>query len=607
MRTRGDNRKIVCGKLDNIAGLGPLPTRFKEKIKLHAERLAPEKPTTLASISVENNVIWFKDRIWQIESFLSHAKSKGIHRLLVLTSKEYTHIAELFATHGIRIDIFEVKYPIFADIKYNRCARINYQVMQKHLKKLRQLKICESNLSQSLACRHQRSVAKKIRFKNGHDRQFFFSYNVPYQEVFKLKEERTDRLIIALDFNSMYVDCMKGYFCDPAFIEYENFENKNINPDYLNNGIYLVRLASAKKSFLLDHHPFRYKRLGQSYYFRMNCGDTIETILHKSEIDFFSPFFEKIKIIEGLFSSREIEHPLLTKGLALYQQRLYHLRRGDKSKEKICKLSMQHMHSSTNQTRYITEHFNSIREVREFLLKNFLLNLKNIDDRNFLEFLCKNKYFQIELAQTGYKLTYINTANRTCIFSLSAQVVSNARLKMLRHIETFLSYESVELCYANVDSIHLSIHRDLANDFLDQHSNLISKKLGALKIETIADQGYWFDVGRYWLKKEGKVVAFKNKGFNYKYTPDPFIEKRKIKILVDKSEFSHFRSHTNKIERDFTYHKKLINSDQKNFQFVRFNFEDISEPHIANETEAKERFRSTRKKIELFQRISGKS
>jgi len=264
------------------------------------------------------------------------------------------------------------------------------------------------------------------------------------------------------------------------------------------------------------------------------------------------------------------------------------------------------MHSATNQKCYSFTDFTDLEEVREFLSERFLINTENFSVEQLADFLSRHKYFKLARRSSGYTLTHLDITSRSTVFSLSAQVVANARLKMLRTLQLFLSYPSVELCYANVDSLHISIRRDLAEKFIEQHRGIISDKLGALKIEAIADQGYWFDVGRYWLKKEGKVVLFKNKGFNYKSSTDNFVTRRKVYSLVETPSFVHLRSYIAKVEKSFSYHKRVENIDSANSRFVRYLFEEVKELHVADLTEAKERFRSTQQKVELLQSICEK-
>jgi hypothetical protein len=597
---------IVCGKLDNRADMGFFSARATAKVKLQAGRIIPDRQVATLPVSVGENGVWFDERLWAPETFLAMAAAKGVQRLLVLTSREHLQIVELAAAHRLRVDVFETSFPIFSEIRYSSCLRSNHDVLTKHLRKLDQLGIRSSSLSKALAPRYLCAAVKKLRFKNGYDHHFFFAYKDAYQEVFKLKDERSDRVIIALDFNSMYVESMKGRFCNPASIEYKNFRSEAADPRNLANGIYRVRLLAAKQSFLLDHHPFRYKRLGRSYYFRMNCGDTIETLLHKNEIDYLAPYFERMEIIEGLFSADTIEHPLLNKGIDLYAQRMYHRRRGDRIKENLCKVSMQHLHSATNQKRFARTYFDSMEQVRDFLSTRFAMNLGMTGFDEIADFLTRHKYFGLTRTPKGYQLSYLDIGASSIVFSLSAQVVANARLRMLQTLERFLSYSSVELCYANVDSIHLSIHRDEVDGFFEQNQDMISDKLGALKVEAIADQGYWFDVGRYWLKKDGEVVLFKNKGFNQNAGQNPFVCRRKVSNFIETPAFAHLRTYVMKMESSFTYNKRLEHRTSLESLFVRFRYEEIRELHTANLTEAHEQLSSMKAKVEMFQSISNK-
>ncbi len=400
---------------------------------------------------------------------------------------------------------------------------------------------------------------------------------------------------------------MKGRFCNPASIKYQDFRGATLVPRDLANGIYRVRLLAAKQGFLLDHHPFRYKRLGRSYYFQLNAGDTIETLLHKNEIGYFSRFFERVEIIDGLYSTETIKHPLLNKGLNLYAQRMYHRRRKDQVKENLCKISMQHMHSATNQKRFAKKYFYSMEEVRNFLSTQFAMNLGTIGLDEIVDFLARHKYFGLTHTSRGYELSYLDISANSNIFSLSAQVVANARLKLIQTLERFLSYRSVELCYANIDSIHISICRDEVAGFLEQNHDIISDQLGALKIEAIADKGYWFDVGRYWLKKGREVVLFKNKGFNQKTAPHPFICRRRVSNFVETPTFVHLNTYVTKMENTFTYHKRVEQRSSQESRFVRFHYKEIEEPHNANLTEAREQLSSMKVKVELFQHISNKN
>ena len=601
------SNSIVCGKLDNRSNFGPPSKKDRVKVRLRAKRVINGQEAATLSISASKSSVWFEGVLWDSKAFLTMVAAKGVNRLCVLTSREYITIVELASAHGIAIEVFEESFPIFSEIKFNSSLRANYDILTSLRRKVSQLDIHSKSLSKYLSARHLTAVIKKLSVKNGYDRHFFFAFKEGYQEVFKLKEERKNRVIIALDFNSMYLECMKGRFCNPSSIQYQDFHDLPVDPKELASGIYRVRLRGAQQSFLLEHHPFLYKRFGRSFYFGMSCGDSIETVLHRDEIDYYISFFDSVEIIEGLFSEVTIEHPLLSQGLSLYSQRMHHRRRGDRVKENLCKASIQHMHSATNQKRFASKLFASIEEIQDFLSKEFAMNLDGISHDEVADFLISHKYFKLTRTSRGFRLSYLDAAASDTLFSLSSQVAATARLKMLKTLERLMNYQSVELCYANVDSIHLSIPRHEVDSFLQQNQDLISDELGALKVEAIADQGYWFDVGRYWLKKDGDVALFKNKGFNHKAALHPFVSRCRVSSFIETPEFSHLKTRVMKIENSFTYHKRLLKQTGQESRFARFRYEEIRDLHTANFTEAEELLSSMKVKIELFQKISNET
>lgn len=148
------------------------------------------------------------------------------------------------------------------------------------------------------------------------------------------------------------------------------------------------------------------------------------------------------------------------------------------------------------------------------------------------------------------------------------------------------------------------MRRDALALFLEEHSTVISQELGALKVEAIADSGYWFDVGRYWLKKDGQTVLFKNKGFNHVAATDAFTSRRKVKQLIETPFFTHVSSFVAKLENAFEYRKRLDVIGTNHTCFARFEYEEVQDAVTMNMTESHERLLSMTAKAELFQRIA---
>ena len=597
---------IVCGKFNNHISFDGLNTNYLSKPR----RIAVDNPnkikkTNYTPISTNGSEVLHQGVIWKVEDFLNTISENG-RRLIVLTLKEYLLILSKTSLLNISVSVFEINYPIFKNIKYSSTLNVNINTLSKLLNKLEYLNIKSTTFARDQTLNHLHSVGRKVRFKNSFDHFFFFAYKDGYQEVFKLKEERPNRVIIAFDFNSMFADCMKGDFCEPRSIHHKTFADYSIDPAQLSEGIYRVVLKGAKDGFFLKHHPFLYKRLGKSSYFMLNQGDSVEIVLYKNEINYFKKFFQEIHIKEGFCSKTTIPHPLLNKALSLYSRRQYFKQRGDDVMENYCKISMQLMHSSTNQKVFKKKHFESLDATLSFLSSEFLLNLPeetSLEDIN--DFLRKSKYFRLKKYERGVMLDYLNIKADSLLFSFSSKIIANARVKLLETIEKFIEHNTVEICYANIDSIHISIDSSEVDSFLNVHKELISDDLGCLKIQAIADQGYWFDIGRYWLKKNGKVVLFKNKSFNYKGAKNEFISKRKVYSLTRSKAFCHFDYFFVNLDNTFSYSKRVKQtSSEQSIVFERYSFTEVKSSETANHTEANELMKSKKLKVDLFRYIS---
>ena len=601
------NDVIVCGKFHSHISFNGLNTDHLSKPR----RIAADNPNKVKNInyipiSTNGSEVLCQGVTWKVEDFLNSVSDNDGRQLVVLTLKEYLLILGKTSLLNITVSVFEINYPIFKNITFCSILSVNINTLRKLLNKLEHLNIKSSTFARDQTINHLHSIGRKLRFKNSFDHYFFFSYKDGYQEVFKLKEERPDRIIIAFDFNSMFADCMKGDFCEPRSIHHRTFTDHSIDPTQLSEGIYRVVLKGAKDGFFLKHHPFLYKQLGKSYRFLLNQGDSVEIVLHKNEINYYKKFFQEVHVKEGFCSNNTIQHPLLNKALSLYKRRQYFKSRNDDIMENYCKISMQLMHSSTNQKVFKKKHFKSLDDALSFLSSEFQLNLcAETSQQDIHNFLRNNKYFRLKKCEHGIILNYLDIKADSLLFSFSSQIIANARVKLLDTIEKFINHNTVEICYANIDSVHISIDSSEVDNFLNVHKELISDDLGCLKIQAIADQGYWFDIGRYWLKKDGKVVLFKNKSFNYKGAKNEFISKRKVYSLTRSKAFCHFDYFFVNLDNTFSYSKRVKQtSSEQSIVFERYSFTEVKSSEAANHTEANELMKSKRLKVDLFQYIS---
>jgi hypothetical protein len=238
----------------------------------------------------------------------------------------------------------------------------------------------------------------------------------------------------------------------------------------------------------------------------------------------------------------------------------------------------------------------------EYISKKFMFNLPNhltLNDK--IKLIANYKYFTFQKHEKGYKVKVINFDNHDSIYSLSSQIVANSRLKMIQTIENFLSFPSVEICYTNIDSLHISIQKNKTNKFLSKYKNIISSELGHLKIESISSRGYWFDVGRYWLFTNKNVDIFKNNFFNHAGNKTPFLKNRSIKFTYKGDYFNYVKTVYTDVYKQFSYSKKTDISSDENISYTRYTYNEIKNFKVAY---PKEISKSKKLKISLFNKIA---
>lgn len=600
---------ITCGRFDPLIAFDPNLILKSSGVR----RIVAPNPNQLQSfqftpIATDGRHVLLENGVEELDAFLDSHKASSKPPLLVLTNREYLAALEAASLRGCRLNAFESLFPLFPQLRHAHSLQANLATLRKLLKKVRQLGIVAPSFSRDQSTRHLHRVARTLNFKSGLDRFFFLSLREGHQEVYKHVEERPDRAVVALDFNSMFADCLRGRFCEPRAIRYRVFDRPPAVLDTLDEGIYRVVLRGARPGFIQEHHPFLFRRLGRSFHFRLDAGGSVEALLHKSELLHFARFFDTVDVREGFCSQRTIAHPLAKAAERMYLQRRHARARGDGALEQFCKTSLQLMHSATSQRNDKLTTFASPGELRAFLASNYSLSLDaQVPPVDLQRFLRRSAYFGVHDHGDGLELRHLDIDAAGAVYCLSSGVLANARVKLLVAIERFLAYDSVEICYANIDSVHLSITKDRLEGFLRHFADLIGDSLGQMKVETIADRGYWFDVGRYWLLKEGHVVQFRNKGFNHGRSQDAFVARRRAYAQHESDAFSYLRPFVMRLENSFSYTKKLGPPGSGTTDFIRFSIDEIKTSAAMSATEAAEMLRSRWRKVELLAKLSGEA
>ncbi|MFH0257077.1 hypothetical protein ACGRL8_08500 [Vibrio rumoiensis] len=503
----------------------------------------------------------------------NNTNSEYLH--MVLTDRELLKTKEFAVRYNVRVCSIESYYPFFSDIKHNNNLQINFDNLIKSLHYAKSLGFRNDSFSKVVTQNFRKTLVNKLFMKNEYDSKFYFSYSEPYQEVFKFLETREDRTVVALDFNSMFASCLQGKFIDPKRIEFVSIK-AIYHGQRLYQGIYKVVLRGPKSSFIKNYHLFKTTKNFKRYAFSLSGINEIEVMLHKEEIEYYQNHFSTVWIDSAYISKSAIGHPLYKRSIDLYKKRLHSKKLEKKTLEKKYKLELAMLHSITNSKSFKSNEFSNIKEVSAFLKKEFNLDLDFSNEASVKRFF-KNSHFFLNRSTKGFTLRYVDIYSKITAYSLSSQVMAKVRLKMLVLLEKLLNIDKVELCYINTDCVHISLPKDSEKEFWEKTQHLIGDELGKLKVEAVADTGYWFDIGRYFLYKKGKVIKFSNSGLNHRGNTKPFLLTKPMVIHYKSNIFSHVINVHSHFSNLLTYDKKLELMSES-CDFTRFTIEQILEP-----------------------------
>jgi hypothetical protein len=556
-------------------------------------------------ISTNSDILLFDSREFKPIDFFEFAKANSLKNIMVLTRKEHDYIFELSIDFDIKIRIFEECFPFFDEIRYVSNLRDNINEAKKLLNECKSLNLNGGSAFRYISTLFQYKQERKIRYKSELDNIVYFSCLPPYQEVFKAKESRKDRLVLALDFNAMFSDCLLGSFPNPKSLRFSKFNHDDYYNKQLDDGFYRAKLINARNTFFLKNHPFRYSKSNKSYNFNLSEGDSIEVFLPKEEIDYYSKFFSTVEIIEGIYSESQIKHPLSDIAKNIFKERKSFPSESPRSK--LAKLKANIISSLGNPKRF-----------KEYYCKNKSDIISKTEELLSIEFDSKLSLEQkLELAKSSnrvqicddgtenLKFKIFDTRNHESIYTLYSKMISNSRIKMIKLIEKLYKIDSLELCYANVDSVHISINKNDLDSLYNLLSSEISDNIGGLKVEAVASSAYWFELGRYWLLNARNIVKYSNYLFNHAHSKEPITTRRRIKKAASLYGYRYVKSFNMSIYKTFSF-KKLLKpiNNIDNISYERYGLEDVLSASVASTSVSKEKVRSHSLKSSLLQELA---
>lgn len=599
--TMYDRVRIICSKYDNAINFTDLNSK---KVIYHRRSRKRNKNIDLKLVATNGKVLFSGEKKYSLDNYYETLDKNVINTLIVLTEKEKTLILSWVVRHKLNIVVLETSFPIFSAIKYYDNIEKNYYRLKKCIKYLKTLGVTSKSLSANFSKGLVNTIKRKVRYKTNFDRYFHLAYLPPYQEVFKFSEERDDRCIISLDYNSMFPSCLEGEFLEPKSVYFDDINSSYIGQE-LNNGLYRVVLINPIDSFFRQYHPFKFTKLNKSYTFNLEDNHEIEILLFKNELEYYSKFFKEVFLKSGLFSKNDIGHPLYGTSKRLYRKRLIAKKNAKKELQKFYKLRLAMLHSATNPLRYVKKSFKNLGEAEEYVSQKYWINSSDEKGISLLG-LQHPKYFNFYFGENNIDFKGVNIDSADCLFSFSAQILATARLKISKLIERLSSFPQLDICYINTDSIHVSLPKSEKARFLGLYSDVINDEMGHLKVQAVGDKAFWFDVGRYYIVKDQKIIQYKNFILNHKGNNDPFLNSRRVVRKYKSNSFEHVIEYRKTLSSTLTYNKRLMLENAeltKTIPFNRFRYENIKTSKESYQTVTSEMISSFAYKEETYRQL----
>jgi len=443
--------------------------------------------------------------LWPIESYADRPEESYV----TLTSIEADLIA--LANPGIRPPLaLELLHPWLPQQFYTENAGKNYSAAAAIVKRY-----SRHFVSPAAYCDEKwNGVCNSVRLKTDMDSRFYTAWHLPVQECYILEENRPERRVLALDFNAMYPSCMQQTFPKPSKLRHVTYDREITTDEPLPIGLYRCSLEGPKTKFIVEYNPFRTFFAGR--HLRPELGESLSVDLHEFEIAFFQRHFDRVFVVDAVVSDHGIPHPLAREARRLFARRTHYRANNNKALADREKFLSTLLASCTHRPGRLKREFELYNSAEEFLHNGFGI-IAGADDPAGLSamWLRSGKGITVTEAEDGIRCETPNVSSSRACFMFNQRIVARGRTTLLKMMEKLLTIApDVELCYANVDSIHFSFPAGSLGSVLNKLKPGQSDRLGDYKIETITSSGLWLEPGRYWLYSN-EMKRFRNRSVRH--------------------------------------------------------------------------------------------
>lgn len=486
------------------------PPAFAPKGNLTILRKRPSRDIPKAvAIAADLNSITDADGTRPLDEYIS----PSVGQCVTLTRREADLVA--VANPGVRPPVaLEDLHPWLPAVEFLNDSKASFrkivQVVDRWgLHFLNAAQFCDTKWA---------TICNAIRTKNDLDTRFYAAWHAPIQDAFVLEERRPGRSVIAIDFNAMYPACMQETFPDPGAFRHVHYGRDLESNEAVPVGLYRCVLHGPASELIARYNPFRSFFLGR--HLRAALSDAIEVDLNEFEVVFFRRHFQKVYVIDAVISDRCIAHPLAREVRRASARRKHFRAQGNKTLADREKYLSTLMSACSQRPRRSRLTFKSRREAEEYLRLNYGIASTMGEPSAASEFWKRGrKGITMTETMNGVLVDAPDLFDGSACFMLNQRTVARSRIVLLGMMEKILAAApGIEICYANIDSVHFSVGDADLPGLLRSLRAESSDEMGSFKIEAVTRHGLWLEPGRYWLFDK-TVEKFRNRGVGNRRDP----------------------------------------------------------------------------------------
>jgi len=435
-------------------------------------------------------------------------------RVVTLTRREADLIA-LAHPGASPPDALEELYPWLPDCHFLNDSEASLLAAEKIFRRYEQHFVSATTFCDT----KWNTICNTLRQNSTHDARFYSAWHLPIQDVYVLEEVRPERTVVAIDFNGMYPSCMQNEFPKPSALRFVEF-GRNLDPrEELLPGLYRCVLSQPNTDFIARHNPFRSFHSGR--HLRARVDEPIAIDLNEFEIAYFSKHFRRIHLVEAVIANETIAHPLAKEARRSFARRKNYVNQNNKALADKEKFLATLMTSCANRPTRSRRTFSDASSAMAYVKLNFGIDIPSDEPISASDiWLDGRKGVTLRYTKSGVEVRGPTLGDGSACYLLGQRIVARGRIRLLELMELVLSCApAVEICYANIDSIHFSLPSDHRAAVLGWLEREASEAMGSFKIEAVTNHGLWLEPGRYWLYSGNEISKFRNRSIGDRNSP----------------------------------------------------------------------------------------